>query len=64
MTSRLNKIVGIEIRHVLVRLGIGRHLEVGVDAEHLPDGQLHVGQAGDLGIRLRVRASSSLPVSG
>ena len=39
-------VVGIEFGNVLVRLGIGRHLQVAVDAEQLPDRDLHVRQAG------------------
>ena len=39
-------VVGIEVRHVLVRLGIGRHFQVAVDAEQLPDRDLHIRQAG------------------
>ena len=39
-------VVRIDIRHMLVRLGIGRHFHVAVDAEDLPDRHLHVGQAG------------------
>ena len=40
-------VVGIEVGHVLVGLGIGRDFHVAVDAEHLADRHLHVGQAGD-----------------
>ena len=39
-------VVGVDFRHVLVRLGIGRHFQIAVDAEQLPDRHLHVRQAG------------------
>ena len=39
-------VVGVEVGHMLVRLGIGRNFHVAVDAEHLPDRNLHVRQAG------------------
>ena len=39
-------VIGIDVGHVLVGLGIGRHFHVAVDAEHLADRHLHVGQAG------------------
>ncbi len=35
----VEQVVRIEVRHILVRLGIGGHLDVAVDAEHLPDGE-------------------------
>ena len=41
----IEKIVGIEFRHILARLRIGWNLHGGIDAEHLPDGHIHVGQA-------------------
>ena len=37
-------VIGIDVRHMLVRLRIGRHLHVAVEAEDLPDGDLHVRQ--------------------
>ncbi len=37
-------VVGVEVRHVLLGLREGRDLEVEVDAEHLADGDLTVGQ--------------------
>ena len=40
----IEQIVGIEIRHVLVGLGVGRHFEIAIDAEDLADGELHVRQ--------------------
>ena len=40
-------IVWIDVRHVLVGIGIGRHLHVAVEAEQLADRYLHVGQASD-----------------
>ena len=43
----VEQIVRIEIGNVLVALRIGRHFEVAVDTEDLPDRDLHVGQAGD-----------------
>ena len=57
----IEQIIRIEIRHMLTGLGIGRNLEITVDPEHLPDGQLHVGKPSDLGIRLRVRAHLVFP---
>ena len=39
-------VVRIEVRHVLLGLRIGRDLQIGVDAEHLADGNLHVRQGG------------------
>ena len=42
----VEKIVGVEIRHMLVRLGIGRDFEIAVDAENLADRDFHVGQGG------------------
>ena len=48
----IEHVVGVEIGHVLVGLGIGRHLEVGVDAEQLANGHLHVRQAGNPGLGL------------
>ena len=42
----VEQIVGVDIRHMLVGLGIGRHFEIGVDPEDLADGDLHVGQGG------------------
>ncbi len=44
----IEAIIRVEIGHVLVGLGIGRHLHVAVDAEYLPNRHLHVGQAGHL----------------
>ena len=41
-------VVLVDIGHVFVRLGIGRHFHVAVDAEKLADRYLHVGQAGDV----------------
>ncbi len=39
-------IVRIDFGHVLVRLGIGRHFQIAVDAEQLSDRNLHIRQAG------------------
>ena len=36
-----------DVRNVLLRLGIGRHFQVAVDAEHLADRHFHVGQPGN-----------------
>ncbi len=41
-------IIGIDVGHVLIGLGIGRHFHVAVDAELLADRHLHIRQAGDL----------------
>ena len=40
----VENVIRVEIRHVLVGLGIGGHFEIGVDPEDLPDRDLHVGQ--------------------
>ena len=40
----VENVIRVEIRHVLVGLGIGRHFEIGIDPEDLPDRDLHVGQ--------------------
>ena len=45
-------VVAVDIRHVVAGLGIGRHLEVGVDAEELAHGHLHVRHAGNPGLGL------------
>ena len=45
-------VVVVEVGHVVVRLGIGGHLEIGVDAEQLAHGHLHVRQAGNPGLGL------------
>ena len=37
-------VIGIEVRHMHVRLGIGRDFHIGIDAKNLPCGHLHVGQ--------------------
>ena len=42
----VEQIVGIELRHIFARLGVGRDLHRTVDAEHLPDRHLHIRQAG------------------
>src|SRR5262249_11133294 len=39
-------IIRIEFRHLFVRLGIGRHLQIAVDSEHLPDRHFHIRQTG------------------
>ena len=45
-------VVVVHVGHVIVRLGVGRHLEIGVDAEHLTYGHLHVRQSGHPGLGL------------
>ena len=40
-------VIRVDIGHVLVGLGIGRHFHVAVDAEKLADRHFHVRQAGD-----------------
>ena len=40
----VEEVVVVEVGHVLLGLGIGRHFEVAVDAEHLADRDFHVGQ--------------------
>jgi hypothetical protein len=45
----VEQIVGVDVRHVLVGTGVGRNLEIGVDAEDLADGNHHVRQAGAVG---------------
>jgi len=42
----IESIIRIDVRHMRIDFGIGRHLKVAVDAEHLPDRHLHVGQTG------------------
>jgi hypothetical protein len=42
----VEQIIGIDVRHVLVGTGVGRHFEIGIDAEDLAHGNRHVGQAG------------------
>ena len=44
----IEAVIRIDIRHMRIDFGIGRHLEVAVDAEYLPDRHLHVGQTGGL----------------
>ncbi len=39
-------VIRIEFGHVLIGLRISRNFQIAVDAEHLPDRHLHVGQAG------------------
>ena len=39
-------VIRIDVRHMVVGLGIGRNFHVAVDAEKLPDRHLHVGHAG------------------
>ncbi len=45
-------VVAVDIGHVVCRLGIGRHVEVGIDAEELAHGHLHVRHAGNPGLGL------------
>ena len=45
--AAIEAVILVDIGHVVVRLRIGRHLHVAVDAEHLPDRHLHVGQTGN-----------------
>ena len=42
----VEQIVRIEIRHMFVRLRIGRNLQIAIDAEDLADRDLHVRQRG------------------
>jgi hypothetical protein len=37
-------VIGVDVGHVLVGLGIGRHFHIAVDPDQLPDRHLHVGQ--------------------
>ena len=39
----IEAVIRIEIRHMRIDFGIGRHLEIAVDSEYLPDRHLHVG---------------------
>ena len=48
----IEHVVGVEVGHVVVGLGVGGHLEVGVDAEELTNGHFHVRQAGHPGLGL------------
>ena len=45
-------VVVVHVGHVVVRLGVGGHLEVGIDAEQLAHGHFHVRQAGNPGLGL------------
>ena len=45
-------VVVVHIRHVVVRLGVGGHFQVGIDPEQLANGHLHVRQAGNPGLGL------------
>ena len=45
--AAIEAVILIDVRHMVVRLRIGRHFHVAVDSEHLPDRHLHVGQTGD-----------------
>ena len=63
----IEHVVGVEIGHVVVGLGVGGHLEIGVDAEQLAHGHLHVRQAGHPGLGLGwhiVSVPDVLPVLG
>src|SRR6185369_1080512 len=44
----IKPVIGINIRHMRIDFGVGRHLQITVDTEYLPHGHLHVGQAGGL----------------
>ena len=44
----IEAVIRIDVRHMRIDFGIGRHFEIAVDAEHLPDRHLHVGQTGGL----------------
>ena len=46
----VEQVVGIEVRHVRLGLGVGRRLHVAVDAEHLADRDLHVRHAAGPGL--------------
>src|SRR4029453_6209540 len=41
-------VIRIDVRHVRVDLGIGRHFEIAVDTENLPNRHLHIWQTGRL----------------
>jgi hypothetical protein len=47
----IEKIIRIEIRDVLISLGIGRNFKIAIDSEDLTDGQLHVRHIRGLGAR-------------
>ena len=44
----VEKIVGIEIRHIGVALGIGGNPQIRINAENLPHGHRRVGQVGNI----------------
>ncbi len=44
----VEEIIGVKLRHVLIRFRVSRHLHVRLDAENLTHRQLEVGQPGDL----------------
>ena len=50
----IEEVVRIDIRHVLVGLGVGWNLEVAVDSEDLPHRQFHVWQIAGLRARQRL----------
>ena len=52
-------VIGVDVGHVLIRLGISRHFHVAVDAENLTDRHFHVGQTSDF-----LRCSSQLNLRG
>ena len=45
-------VVVVHVGHVVVGLGVGGHLEVGIDTEQLAHGHFHVRQAGHPGLGL------------
>ena len=61
-------VVVVDVGHVVVGLGVGGHLEVGIDAEQLAHGHFHVGQAGTprlgLGLAYRFGFRMFCPVLG
>ena len=44
----IEAVIRIDFRHMRVDFGIGRHFEIAVDTENLPDRHLHIGQTGGL----------------
>ena len=63
-------VVGVEVWDVVVGLGVGWHLQVGIDAEELANGHFHVRHAGNPGLglgwhiarfRMSLRWSAVLP---
>ena len=49
----VEEIVGVDVGNVLIGFGVGWHLEIGVDAEHLAHRHFQIRNAGQLGFSTR-----------